>query len=64
MQAFSSGAEVVVVAIFAFVDREWARIVIILRDLGGELGFFASVINNFMTFTHPTARRIVGLIWV
>ena len=35
MQAFSSGAEVVVVAIFAFIDREWAGVVIILRDLGG-----------------------------
>lgn len=63
MQAFSSGAEVVVVAIFAFVDREWAGVVIILRDLGGQLGFFASVINNFMTFAYPTARWIVGLIW-
>lgn len=35
MQAFSSGAEVVVVAVFAFIDREWTGAVIILRDLGG-----------------------------
>lgn len=35
MQAFSSGTEMVVVAVFAFVDREWARVMVILRDLGG-----------------------------
>lgn len=54
----------VVVAIFAFIDREWARVMVILRDLGGQLGFFASVVNNFMAFAYPTTRRIVGLIWV
>ena len=54
----------VVVAVFAFVDREWARVVVVLGNLGGQLGFFAGIVNNFMTFTHPATRRIVGLIWV
>lgn len=58
------GAEMVVVAVFAFVDREWARAVIILRDLGGQLGFFASIVNNFMAFAYPATRWVVGLIWV
>lgn len=54
----------VVVAVFAFVNSEWARVVIILRDLGGQLGFFASVVNNFMAFTHPASFGFVNLVWV
>lgn len=64
MQAFSSGAEVVVIAVFAFVDRERAGVVVVLGDFSGQLGFFASIVNNFMAFAYPAAGWIVGLIWV
>ena len=54
----------VVVAIFAFIDREWAGVVVVLGDLGGQLGFFASVVNNFMAFAYPASFGLVNLVWV
>ena len=64
MQDVLGGAEVVVIAIFAFIGREWAGVVIILRDLGSQLGLFASVVNNFMAFAYPASFGFVNLIWV
>jgi hypothetical protein len=32
---------------------------VVLGYFGGELGLFASTVNNFMTFPHPTALRLV-----
>lgn len=61
---FLGGAEVVVVAVFAFVDREWARVMVILRDLGGQLGFFAGVVDDFMTITYPATLWLVDFIGI
>lgn len=52
----------VVVAVFTFVDREWTGAVIILRDLGSQLGFFASIVNNLIAFAHPTSFGLVNLV--
>ncbi len=54
----------VVVAVFAFVDREWARVMVILRDLGGQLGFFAGVVDDFMTITYPATLWLVDFIGI
>lgn len=61
---FLDRAEMVVVAVFAFVDREWARVMVILRDLGGQLGFFAGVVDDFMAITYPATLWFVDLIRV
>ena len=61
---FLGGAEVVVVAIFAFIYRKRARIMIILRGLGGQLSFFAGIVNNFMAFTYPASFGLVNLVRV
>lgn len=48
------------IAILALVDAEMAAdIVVVLGDAGGELGFFASSVANFMRFAHPAAFRLV-----
>lgn len=52
------------VAIVAFVDGEGAGIMVILGDFGGELGFFASVIDNLMIIAYPAALGLVDLIRV
>lgn len=54
----------VVVAVFAFIDRERAGVVVVLGDFGGQLGFFASIVNNFVAFTHPASFGLVDLVWV
>lgn len=52
------------VAVFAFIDRERAGVVVVLGDFGGQLGFFASVVNNFMAFAYPASFWFVNLVWV
>ena len=56
-------AEVVVVAIFAFVNGETRGVMVVFGDFGGEFGFFASVIDDFMTIAHPATLWLVSLIW-
>ena len=50
------------VAIFAFVNGETRSVVIVFGDFGGEFGFFASVIDDFMTIAHPAALWFVDLV--
>ena len=53
----------VVVAVFAFVDGKAGGMVVIFSDFGGQLGFFAGVVDDFVTITHPTTLRLVSLVW-
>ena len=50
-----------VVAIFAFIDREFGCAVVVLSDPRGELGFFFRGITDFMRITDPTALRLIGM---
>ena len=47
------------VAIFAFVDRELWRGVVVFGDTGGDFGFFARSIADFLGFADPTAFWLV-----
>ena len=40
------------------------KFVIISGDLGGEFGFFQSIINNLMSIADPTTLRFVNLVRV
>lgn len=55
------GGKMPVIAIFALIDAEMSvHMVIILSNRGGELGFFAGFIANFMSFADPTALWLVN----
>ena len=54
----------VVVAIFALIYREWAGVMVVLSDFGGQLGFFAGVVNNLMAFADPASFGFVNLVRV
>ena len=47
----------------AFVGFELGlKIVVVLGDSGGELGFFDCVVADFMSITNPTTFRFVSLV--
>lgn len=56
--------KVVMVAIFAFVNGEARGVMVVFGDFGGEFGFFASVIDDFMTIAHPATLWFVDLVRV
>lgn len=54
----------VMVAVFAFVDGKAGSVVVVLGDFGGQLGFFAGVVDDFMAIAYPATLRLVNLIRV
>ena len=53
-----------VVAIFAFINREFWGTMIIGGNLCGEFGLFLGVITDLVHVANPAALWLVGLIWV
>lgn len=53
-----------VVAVFAFINREFWGAVVVLGDPRGELGFFFCSVADFMRIAYPTALGLVNLIRV
>ena len=53
-----------VIAIFAFINREFWGTMIIGGNLRGKLSFFFGVVANLMHVANPAALWFVGLIWV
>ena len=37
---------------------------VVLSDLGGEFGFFESIIGDFVSITDPATFGFVSLIWI
>lgn len=57
--------EMPMIAVFAFVDIEVSTsLVFVFGDASGELGFFAGIVDNFVSIANPTTSRFVDPIWI
>ena len=50
------------IAVFAFVDGEFGRMVVVFGDFGGKLGFFLRGVTDFMSIADPAAFGFVNLV--
>lgn len=56
----AASGEMIMVAIFAFIDAKMsANMVVILGDTRSQLGFFASGIAYFVLISYPTTLRLI-----
>ena len=49
-----------VVAVVAFVDGEGGGAMVVFGDLGGDFGFFASIVADFLAVANPATLGLVG----